>query len=60
MNGIIMSYYAAPAASQRLASHPVVEYIVVAKEAERCDDSGYLIPSTNGDIRDNIYGSRQR
>ncbi|KAK7989730.1 carbon-nitrogen hydrolase [Apiospora arundinis] len=55
---IVMSCYAAPAALQRLAMHPIVKYIVVAREAERCDDDGCLVPSTNGDIGDKIYGAR--
>ncbi|KAK8140329.1 hypothetical protein PG984_000395 [Apiospora sp. TS-2023a] len=56
---IIMTCYAAPAALKRLAAHPAVKYIVVAKEAEKCDDNGHLVPSTNGDIGDKIYGAAQ-
>ncbi|CAG8197852.1 unnamed protein product [Penicillium olsonii] len=48
--------YAAPDALARIAACPVVEYVVVGKKAERCDERGYLVPYTNGDIGDKIYG----
>ncbi|KAK7941173.1 uncharacterized protein PG986_013560 [Apiospora aurea] len=57
---VILSCYAAPAALQRLAMHPLVKYIVVAREAEKCDDNGYLVPYTNGDIGDKIYGAKAK
>ena len=53
---VILCCYAAPEALERIAQCPVVEYVVVGKKAERCDEKGYLIPYTNGDIGDKIYG----
>ncbi|KAK8083664.1 uracil phosphoribosyltransferase-domain-containing protein [Apiospora saccharicola] len=55
---IIMTCYASPVALKRLAAHPVVKYLVVAKAAEQCDDNDHLVPSTNGDIGDKIYGAK--
>lgn len=53
---VVWCCYAAPEALERVARCPVVEYVVVAKRAERCDEKGYLVPYTNGDIGDKIYG----
>ncbi|WEW59730.1 4-alpha-hydroxytetrahydrobiopterin dehydratase [Emydomyces testavorans] len=54
---VVLCCYAAPDALDRIANHPLVELIVVAQRAERCDDAGYLVPYTNGDIGDKIFGS---
>lgn len=51
---VVWCCYAAPDALERIARCPVVEYVVVAKRAERCDEKGYLV-HTNRDIGDKIY-----
>ena len=56
----VMCCYAAPEALERIANHPVVEYIVIAKKAQTCDKAGYLVPYTHGDIGDKIYGKPPR
>ncbi|OGM39541.1 pterin-4-alpha-carbinolamine dehydratase, partial [Aspergillus bombycis] len=53
----VLCCYAAPEALERVAACPVVEYVIVAARAERCDDAGYLVPYTHGDIGDKIYGA---
>jgi 4a-hydroxytetrahydrobiopterin dehydratase len=53
---VVLRVYAAPEALERVARCPVVEYVVVGRRAERCDERGYLVPYTNGDIDDKIYG----
>ncbi|KGO74544.1 Transcriptional coactivator/pterin dehydratase [Penicillium italicum] len=53
---VVLCTYAAPDALERVARCPVVEYVVVGRRAERCDEKGYLVPYTNGDIGDKIYG----
>lgn len=53
---VVWCCYAAPEALERVARCPVVEYVIVGKKAERCDEKGYLVPYTNGDIGDKIYG----
>ncbi|KNG85116.1 pterin-4-alpha-carbinolamine dehydratase [Aspergillus nomiae NRRL 13137] len=53
----VLCCYAAPEALERVAACPVVEYVVVAARAERCDEAGYLVPYTHGDIGDKIYGA---
>jgi 4a-hydroxytetrahydrobiopterin dehydratase len=55
---VVLCCYAAPEALKRVAECPVVEYVVVGKKAEKCDEKGYLVPYTNGDIGDKIYGIR--
>lgn len=55
---VVMCCYAAPAALVRLSRHPVVQYIVVARWAEGCDEAGYLVPTTNGDIGDKLFGEK--
>jgi len=57
---VILSCYAAPEALERIAMHPLVEMVVVAQKAERCDEAGYLVPYTHGDIGDKIYGQTER
>ncbi|RMZ40304.1 pterin-4-alpha-carbinolamine dehydratase [Aspergillus flavus] len=54
---VVLCCYAAPEALERIAACPVVEYVVVAMRAERCDEHGYLVPYTHGDIGDKIYGA---
>ena len=53
---VVLCVYTAPEALERVARCPVVEYVVVGRRAGRCDERGYLIPYTNGDIGDKIYG----
>ncbi|KAJ5815911.1 Transcriptional coactivator/pterin dehydratase [Penicillium robsamsonii] len=53
---VVLCTYAAPEALERVACCPVVEYVVVGRRAEKCDERGYLVPYTNGDIGDKIYG----
>ena len=53
---VVWCCYAAPEALERIGRCPVVEYVVVPKRAESCDERGYLIPYTNGHIGDKIYG----
>jgi 4a-hydroxytetrahydrobiopterin dehydratase len=53
---VVLCVYAAPEALERVARCPVVEYVVVGRRAERCDERGYLVPYTNGDIGDKIFG----
>ncbi|EEQ31489.1 putative 4a-hydroxytetrahydrobiopterin dehydratase [Microsporum canis] len=53
---VVMCCYAAPKALERISNHPIVHYVVVAKKAEGCDEGGYLIPYTHGDIGDKVYG----
>ncbi|KAJ5360868.1 Transcriptional coactivator/pterin dehydratase [Penicillium concentricum] len=53
---VVLCTYAAPEALKRVARCPVVEYVVVGRRAEWCDERGYLVPYTNGDIGDKIYG----
>ncbi|KAJ6143939.1 Transcriptional coactivator/pterin dehydratase [Penicillium samsonianum] len=53
---VVLCTYAAPEALERVARCPVVEYVVVGRRAEKCDERGYLVPYTNGDIGDKIYG----
>ncbi|KAE8158857.1 hypothetical protein BDV40DRAFT_274772 [Aspergillus tamarii] len=53
----VVCCYAAPEALERVAACAVVEYVVVAARAERCDEAGYLVPYTHGDIGDKIYGA---
>ncbi|KAE8373376.1 hypothetical protein BDV26DRAFT_69201 [Aspergillus bertholletiae] len=53
----VLCCYAAPEALERIVACPVVEYVVVAATAERCDAAGYLVPYTHGDIGDKIYGA---
>ena len=55
---VVLCCYAAPAALERVAACPGVEYVVVGSLAERCDERGYLVPYTHGDIGDKIYGER--
>jgi 4a-hydroxytetrahydrobiopterin dehydratase len=57
---VVLCCYAAPEALERIAQCPVVEYVVVGKRAETCDKDGYLVPYTNGDIGDKIYGVRDK
>ncbi|OQE16074.1 hypothetical protein PENFLA_c029G07841 [Penicillium flavigenum] len=57
---VVLCVYAAPEALERVARCPVVEYVVVGRRAERCDERGYLVPYTNGDIGDKIYGGVRR
>ncbi|KAF6808272.1 hypothetical protein CMUS01_13929 [Colletotrichum musicola] len=56
---VVMCCYAAPAALVRLSRHRVVQYIVVARRAEGCDEAGYLVPTTNGDIGDKLFGEKE-
>ncbi|KAK2873578.1 hypothetical protein FQN49_002265 [Arthroderma sp. PD_2] len=56
----VLCCYAAPEALERISNHPTVEYVVVAKKAQGCDEAGYLIPYTHGDIGDKIYGRERR
>jgi 4a-hydroxytetrahydrobiopterin dehydratase len=37
-----------------------VRLIVVAQKAHYCDDLGFVVPSTNGDIGDKIYGKKAK
>ncbi|KAI1934056.1 hypothetical protein LOZ66_006149 [Ophidiomyces ophidiicola] len=53
---VVLSCYAAPDALRRISRHPLVGLTVVAQLAESCDEAGYLIPYTNGDIGDKIFG----
>ncbi|OQE07641.1 hypothetical protein PENVUL_c012G09608 [Penicillium vulpinum] len=53
---VVLCTYAAPDALEKVARCPVVEYVLVGRRAERCDERGYLVPYTNGDIGDKIYG----
>ncbi|KAJ5580876.1 Transcriptional coactivator/pterin dehydratase [Penicillium hetheringtonii] len=55
---VVFCCYAAPAALERVAACPGVEYVVVGRRAERCDERGYLVPYTHGDIGDKIYGEK--
>lgn len=55
---VVWCCYAAPAALERVAACPGVEYVVVGQRAELCDERGYLVPYTHGDIGDKIYGGR--
>jgi 4a-hydroxytetrahydrobiopterin dehydratase len=57
---VVLCCYAAPEALERIAQCPVVEYVVVGRRAERCDEKGYLVPYTNGDIGDKIYGVQKK
>lgn len=56
---VVMCCYAAPAAFVRLSRHPVVQYIAVARRAEGCNKAGYLVPTTNGDIGDKLFGEKE-
>ncbi|KAJ5301144.1 uncharacterized protein N7443_006146 [Penicillium atrosanguineum] len=55
---VVCCCYAAPAALKRVAACPGVKCVVVGRRAERCDERGYLVPYTHGDIGDKIYGGR--
>ncbi|KFZ01042.1 hypothetical protein V500_00903 [Pseudogymnoascus sp. VKM F-4518 (FW-2643)] len=57
---VIMACYAAPEALEKVAKHPIVQYVVVAQKANSCDPAGYLVPYTHGDIGDKLFGVRRQ
>lgn len=57
---VVMACYAAPKALEKVARHPIVQYVVVAQRADSCDPAGYLVPYTHGDIGDKLYGVPRR
>ncbi|KAL3421606.1 pterin 4 alpha carbinolamine dehydratase [Phlyctema vagabunda] len=57
---IVMTCYAAPEALEKIARHPIVQYVVVAAKADSCDAAGYLVPYTHGDMGDKLYGLQPR
>ncbi|KAE8353318.1 hypothetical protein BDV28DRAFT_133383 [Aspergillus coremiiformis] len=54
---VVVCCYAAPEALVRIAGCSGVEFVVVGVRAERCDENGYLVPGTHGDIGDRIFGA---
>lgn len=59
-SAVVLCCYAAPQALERVAKHPLVGLVVVAYQAEHCDDAGYLVPYTHGDIGDKLFGAKTR
>lgn len=55
----VLCCYASPQALTAVADHRGVHSIFVAHQAETVDDDGYLIPYTNGDLGDKLFGRKQ-
>ncbi|KAF7585073.1 putative pterin-4-alpha-carbinolamine dehydratase, partial [Aspergillus hancockii] len=53
---VVMCVYGAPEALERVRKCEGVECVVVGFVAEGCDEHGYLVPATHGDVGDKIYG----
>ena len=55
----ILSCYASPQAIAAVAVHPAVHSIFVAHRADTVDEHGYLVPYTNGDMGDKLFGKKK-
>ncbi|KAL8831863.1 MAG: hypothetical protein Q9191_000615 [Dirinaria sp. TL-2023a] len=56
----VLCCYASPQALAAVAHHRAVHSVFVAHEAETVDDDGYLVPYTNGDVGDKLFGKKQK
>ena len=54
----VLCCYASPQALAAVADHRAVHSIFVAHEADTVDDNGYLVPYTNGDVGDKLFGKK--
>lgn len=54
----VLCCYASPQAVAAVADHPIVRSIFVAHLADIVDEHGYLVPSTNGDMGDKLFGKK--
>ena len=54
----VLCCYASPQALAAVAGHEVVHSIVVAHEADTVDEHGYVVPYTNGDLGDKLFGKK--
>lgn len=54
----VLSCYASPQAIAAVACHSAVHSIVVAHQADTVDEHGYLVPYTNGDMGDKLFGKK--
>ena len=54
----VLCCYASPQALAAIAGHEVVHSIFVAHQADTVDENGYLVPYTNGDVGDKLFGKK--
>ena len=54
----VMSCYASPEGLAIVTNYPMVKGVYVGSVAETVDKNGYLVPYTNGDIGDKLFGAR--
>ena len=54
----VLCCYASPQALAAIADHEIVHSIVVAHRADTVDEHGYLVPYTNGDLGDKLFGKK--
>lgn len=54
----LLCCYASPQALAAVAGHEFVHSIVIAHQADTVDEHGYLVPYTNGDLGDKIFGKK--
>ena len=54
----VLCCYASPQALASVADHQAVHSIFVAHEADTVDQHGYLVPYTNGDVGDKLFGKK--
>lgn len=55
---VVLCCYASPQALAAVADHHAVHSIFVAHEADTVDEHGYLVPYTNGDVGDKLFGKK--
>ena len=54
----VLCCYASPQALAAVANHRALHSVIVAHEADTVDDKGYLVPYTNGDVGDKLFGNK--